>query len=460
MVLVIVSILLVPLMSHSVLGWFNNSWDYRKAIVVNEHSGYDLYDYPIHINVTWEDGMQKDFGDLRFIWINTSATPRVEKELNYFSSKYGHLWFTSNRKLYIDTVDGKFTDVIVKVPYIPANKNTTIYMYYGNDNVAEPSYTRNKIVSFYNTFDNGNVGLGRDASCNSYEYYIVNHTVYGNNNKWGYALDIVSGDIGTCNDCCLYNGMGNLKRNNGVLIGYDWATANSGYCQQSHWVYATSSSSGYPCSEYRWFVSGYDSTQYKTFISEPYKVPVQYAYSGDIYYPLETWYYTIGTWYNYTNGRVITRIEDNDTIMKNVSFYRSDGLYNDGSKEFGTVEMVAYATRGNDYIDNMFARTYTDPEPTFSIGVKQSRIYTSPLQLNWLSSLKYYFSDITKYFLSSIITIVMAFGLGYATKSSIVGVITALISIIMFTIIGWFPVWAGILVAIALGFMALGGRRE
>jgi len=58
-------------------GWWDGNWTKKKMINITENSGYDLINYSIKINVTYNDNMQIDFDDLRFVnstYGNPSAT--------------------------------------------------------------------------------------------------------------------------------------------------------------------------------------------------------------------------------------------------------------------------------------------------------------------------------------------------------------------------------------------------
>jgi hypothetical protein len=97
-------------------GWYNTTWDYRINITVNI-SGIqeDMINFPIliHLNssrVTITD-FQNDGGDIRFTdWDNNTV---LSYEIEHWNITDGYVW--------------------VKVPYIPKNSYTNIYMYYGNN---------------------------------------------------------------------------------------------------------------------------------------------------------------------------------------------------------------------------------------------------------------------------------------------------------------------------------------
>ncbi|MCD6229176.1 MAG: DUF2341 domain-containing protein, partial [Candidatus Diapherotrites archaeon] len=96
--------------------WWDADWEYRKAITVTDSSGSELTDFQVlvefdSLSLIADDTMNSDCGDLRFA--DTSGT----QELSY--------WVESG----CNTAN---TKVWVKVPSIPANGSTDIYLYYGN----------------------------------------------------------------------------------------------------------------------------------------------------------------------------------------------------------------------------------------------------------------------------------------------------------------------------------------
>jgi len=142
--------------------WWDLNWKYRRAINITEKSGSTLNNYKVGIFIPYDSDMKPDFSDLRFTdsngnklryWIQT----RVENE-------YAYVW--------------------VEVPQIPANGNTTIYVYYGNPNAvdeSDPSVMPNFI--FYDDFSsdpnsNGKWRVYRYNGSPSSEFYWDGEKVY------------------------------------------------------------------------------------------------------------------------------------------------------------------------------------------------------------------------------------------------------------------------------------------
>ncbi|RLC80189.1 MAG: hypothetical protein DRI61_06325, partial [Chloroflexi bacterium] len=121
---------------NATIPWWNTSFKYRIPITISEQSGNDLSDYQIKITIDTQSlinqgKMQSDCDDIRFAWFNSS---NQSEEISY--------WLESG-------CNTNSTKIWIKVPYIPANSNVTIYMYYGNSSVSSHS---NKNKTFTGEF--------------------------------------------------------------------------------------------------------------------------------------------------------------------------------------------------------------------------------------------------------------------------------------------------------------------
>jgi hypothetical protein len=89
--------------------WWNSNWDYRKNVTIN-NSGGPLTDFQVKLEVDYNDHMNPDYSDLRFL------LPDDQTKLDYW----------------IESSDGTNGAVVwVKIPQIPSG-NSNIRMYYGN----------------------------------------------------------------------------------------------------------------------------------------------------------------------------------------------------------------------------------------------------------------------------------------------------------------------------------------
>jgi len=116
--------------------WWNTEWKYAKIINITENSGKDLADYQVAVNISYNDSMRLDFDDLRFTYCNDSTGE--EEAIPY--------WIE-------EKIDGNYSKIWVRVPFIPANGNSIVKMYYGNEN-AESESNGSKVFVIFDDFEN------------------------------------------------------------------------------------------------------------------------------------------------------------------------------------------------------------------------------------------------------------------------------------------------------------------
>ena len=123
-------------------GWWNSSWNYRSEVDITG-TGTALTNYQISLPVTFNNKMQANFGDIRFVAADNATV------LNY--------WMTNEKA----STSATFW---VEVPSIAATGTTKIYMYCGDssvfttsnihttfifgDDFADPTYTNAHISAF------------------------------------------------------------------------------------------------------------------------------------------------------------------------------------------------------------------------------------------------------------------------------------------------------------------------
>jgi len=113
--------------------WWNENWAKRRPVTINNSNNPStLENYQVQVNVTYDNDMLTNFGDLRFC-DNDEVT-----ELRYWIENYNA---------------GENAGVLVRVSSIPANDNHTIYMYYGNPD-AETESDVTAVFDFFDNFDN------------------------------------------------------------------------------------------------------------------------------------------------------------------------------------------------------------------------------------------------------------------------------------------------------------------
>jgi hypothetical protein len=150
--------------------WLNENWAERRPITINNSNNFNvLENYQVKINLDYDNYMRADFGDLRFT-DNGGVT-----KLSYWIENYEA---------------GENAVVWVRVPYVPAGDNSTIYMYYGNRSAGTES-NGPTVFEFFDNFDNST-----SFSTVAYPYgdpYIAypsenNFVEFGNNGSEEYVM--------------------------------------------------------------------------------------------------------------------------------------------------------------------------------------------------------------------------------------------------------------------------------
>ena len=115
--------------------WYNASWSKRKSIVINNPNATSYTNVPVQIIVPYATAMRSDFADLRFT--DASGTTSIP------------FWNES-------VASAASSTVWVKVPSLPGNSDTVIYMYYGNGAAASASDGANTFT-FFEDFESGSL---------------------------------------------------------------------------------------------------------------------------------------------------------------------------------------------------------------------------------------------------------------------------------------------------------------
>ena len=148
--------------SFSQSSWYFSDFNYRIPITIKENSGKNLNDYQVLIIINTQNliaagKMKSDCSDIRFTYYN--STSNTEIKIPYWME---------------DGCNSANTKIWVKVPYIPANGNARIYMYYGNPFALSES---NGTATFihYSDWDDGKLqGWGFNNPSGSGSISVVN----------------------------------------------------------------------------------------------------------------------------------------------------------------------------------------------------------------------------------------------------------------------------------------------
>ena len=128
---VVLSVGMVSALSNSGGG----DWSYYKEITIKENAGNALSDYQVLVELNpsnFPDKAKSDGSDLRFA--------EDGKELSYWIEDYD--------------AGAKTAKIWVKVPSIPANRETKIKMYYGNEKAGSVS-DGDEVFEFFDDFESG-----------------------------------------------------------------------------------------------------------------------------------------------------------------------------------------------------------------------------------------------------------------------------------------------------------------
>ncbi len=132
--------LILSLLSGSTIlaEWAYPNWTLRREIVLdNSQNPNTLFGFQIKLIVPHYRGMQSDFDDLRFAKSDETGTP----PLPYWIEEF---------------VEDRHAVVYTKVPDIPANGMTRIYVYYGNLN-AQGESNGKAVFDFFDDFNDRDI---------------------------------------------------------------------------------------------------------------------------------------------------------------------------------------------------------------------------------------------------------------------------------------------------------------
>ena len=103
--------------------WTDPAWIRMKPITITNNAGELLYNYAIHLTVTYDSDMRPDYGDIRFKHEGSG-----DVLCNYWMENY----------------DPSSASVWVKIPYLPTG-TSMMYLFYGNPSATSQS-------DFYSVF--------------------------------------------------------------------------------------------------------------------------------------------------------------------------------------------------------------------------------------------------------------------------------------------------------------------
>jgi len=159
--------------------WWNDGWNYRKAVSISNTSGSNLTDFQVSLSIGTSaliasGKMQSDCDDIRITDINGNLLP---------------FWIHPDFPCNTDT-----TKIFVKVPSIPTS-DATIFLYYGNTS-ASSNQNPLEVFDLWDDFTDANL----------------------NSNKWNTTGTSATGSVTVING---YASLNNTSNANTILISKD-----------------------------------------------------------------------------------------------------------------------------------------------------------------------------------------------------------------------------------------------
>ena len=309
---------------------------YKRQITITEQSGTTLTDYQVKLTIDTQTlisqgKMRSDCGDIRFTWYNTTSS--TEQNISY--------WIESG----CNTAN---TIVWIKVPEIPASSSTTVYMYYGNPDATSESNGDN-VFELFDDFD----GTSLDTS------------------KWQIT---VNGDSSyNIDNSTLYMHIPNVGDSNRITL-----QTNTNFSKNL--IFRTKRKAN-PNSGRKQIIVGGDTRAY---------------YELDTNDCVESFFLTSSN--HCGNTEISPRTDDNNWHIIDIAYVigQEARLYIDGvfkksiTASFPTNYTYIHfawtpywkSNPADIYIDYIYARKFTDPEPTYSVGGELSIQYHSILLLS------------------------------------------------------------------------------
>ncbi|OVE81248.1 hypothetical protein BVY03_04280, partial [bacterium K02(2017)] len=198
--------------------WYNADWKLRQNINITQTGAVQI-NYPVKINLTYQNLMQSDFSDLRFTNSNNTILPH---------------WVESK-------IDSTSAIIWVKVDSLAANSTTNIYMYYANDTATETS-NGDSTFNFFDDFSDVTLNADKWTELNGLDDFTptAGKLVIGNgNNSWNQALH--TKDSFSRSDLVMefdYKWLSNNAGHDALMFGWKDNTSGKSYTNLVHAYYS------------------------------------------------------------------------------------------------------------------------------------------------------------------------------------------------------------------------------
>ena len=342
-----------------VQAWWDTSWQYRKPITVN--TGKNIKDYQLAINLTFVSGkMSPDFSDIRILNAleNQELSYWIESKVN---SQWAYIWFKGN----FTTANG-----------------TQAYVYYGNTTpVSSTANGNNTFIFFVNGSENSD----------SYEGYMTSYGLYEKYNSTEQGGHTTNGHGGTSNTA-----RASLKTP--MTVGADSARLKS----RTKWIKGEEKT-------YNFNVFGFLSDW---TVEYPPDVPFLGVYHYSAY---NSWYLRSNDGTSFEHYNASASYEDstymnvellvtptNVTLLRNGVFagnnthYIPDisSMYAGLGSYSGVSGNIGPRTRCDIYAQYFLLSKYTDPEPTYSIGLEEIPTTTTTTTTSTTTTIPYNITEL------------------------------------------------------------------
>jgi hypothetical protein len=329
--------------SFSLDPWWNSTWLYRRPITIdNTQNPNSLTDYQVAINLTYDSDMVSDFSDVRFTWYN--STSGTEIEIPYCLGRDCPIFpMAESSDISLATVNGQYTGVVVKVPYIPANGYSIIYVYYGNTTPVSSESNPKNVWDFYDDFNDN----------------------YFNTTEWATMTLVEDASIiETDGYLKIYKRIFPYPKKNFTYPIIIWE--NVMIDTDTYYVIAMTRHNGTMCANWA-SCYGIFNLRRQAGNAQEYKFNTPEALEQTLAFT--SLQQSVGVWY-----RIVHR--DGRGIYTNRYYMGSTLLYEvTNATIFGDYISPGAAHEtdvSNLYVDNFTVRKFTDPEPTYSIGAEET----------------------------------------------------------------------------------------
>jgi len=307
--------------------WPLDGWDYRRKVTITEQSGNDLTDYQVLVEL---DSSNFDFTHAQSNGEDVRFTDTVGNLFDYWIKE----WDAANEE----------AKVWVKVPSIPANGTTELYMYYGNPSASSES-DGDATFLLFDDFEGGaldtNKWLNAGSETWSVEsgYLVIEPT---DSNQYLVSKQAVGAYSIVIESKIKSEQAGDLSAHPGLI-----------------WHGNTEVGSSHRNDQVYFRPRRYGSSTFEN-IQPAYFDGSLVSHSGKFgsYFDWNIWY------------ELKVEIIDSSTIR----LYGDGELWHTWGNQQYSYEGVGFAAHGGgkDYYDYILVRQYAEPEPSVSIGEEET----------------------------------------------------------------------------------------